>query len=114
MTGSIILNMAFGYSVKLGPKRDELLTVVEEATHSFIISTAAGAFLADVFPFCTSLRRPNDLPLTFGRYVSARYVPAWFPGTAWKQKVREWTEITRKMHDLPYEYAETKAVSVRP
>ena len=58
MTGSIILNMAFGYSVKLGPKRDELLTVVEEATHSFIISTAAGAFLADVFPVrrCKSLR----------------------------------------------------------
>ena len=64
MTGSIILNMAFGYSVKLGPKRDELLTVVEEATHSFIISTAAGAFLADVFPFCTSVHGLHDPSLT--------------------------------------------------
>ena len=114
MTGSIILNMAFGYSVKLGPKRDELLTVVEEATHSFIISTAAGAFPADTFPFRTSFFGLHDLSLTSRLCTSVRCVPAWFPGASFQVKAREWRALARRMLEMPYAAAKEAIVGCRP
>lgn len=117
MTGSIILKMAFGYSVKVGKDRDELLHLVEEATNSFILSTSAGAFMADVFPIRAPFTFVNGTipePSTMSHACAVRYVPSWLSLTAWKRKVREWSEILDKMHDLPYEYAEATAVRTHP
>ena len=111
MTGTIILKMAFGYSVKVSEERDELLHLVEEATNSFILSTAAGAFFADVFPIRESFAFVIRAALkSHVCTCSVRYVPSWLSITAWKEKVREWSEILDKMHDLPYNFAEEKAV----
>ncbi|EMD40455.1 hypothetical protein CERSUDRAFT_80124 [Gelatoporia subvermispora B] len=81
--GAIILMMSHGY--KIQEEDDPIINTVDEAVDQFSKSTAPGAFLVDVFPIL-------------------KYVPAWMPGTAWKQKAAQWRAKIEEMCDLPFNY----------
>ena len=50
LAGATILRISFGYTLK--EERDELVDVVNEAVHGFVVSTTPGAFLVDAIPAC--------------------------------------------------------------
>lgn len=52
MVASITFRISHGYDVAM-EGRDELLELAEEALLDFGVTTTPGAFLVDVFPFCT-------------------------------------------------------------
>ncbi|TFY66488.1 hypothetical protein EVG20_g4599 [Dentipellis fragilis] len=74
--GSIALKLSHGYNVQ--DKDDPFVRLADRGVESFSLATRPGAFLVDLFPIL-------------------RFVPHWFPGTAWKQKAKEWTALTNDL-----------------
>ncbi|KAJ7626299.1 cytochrome P450 [Mycena polygramma] len=81
--GAIVLNIAYGYQAK--DRDDPLVKLVDEAMDQFSEVTATNAFAVDIFPLL-------------------KFVPQWFPGTAWKKKAEHYRTTLQTMLDTPYEW----------
>ncbi|KAF8989705.1 cytochrome P450 [Cyathus striatus] len=81
--GGIVLMLAYGYKPR--SRGDGLVKIVNEAMDQFSETTAAGAFLVDVFP-------------------SLRYVPSWLPGAGWKRKASKYRSTLQEMLHRPYSW----------
>ncbi|TFY82542.1 hypothetical protein EWM64_g1477 [Hericium alpestre] len=81
--GALILGITHGYCTK--EKDDPFIDLADETLINFSDLTVPGAFLVDIFPIL-------------------RYVPDWFPGTAWKQDAAKFRETLHRAVDLPHEY----------
>ncbi|KAA1477980.1 cytochrome P450 [Dentipellis sp. KUC8613] len=81
--GAIILKISHGYNAQ--GNDDPFIRLAALAAHQFSQSMRPGAFLVDIFPML-------------------RFVPDWVPGTAWKQKAKEWSLVLNDMVDLPHSY----------
>ena len=86
--------MGYGYSIQ--EEQDPLVSLVDRAVEGFIVSTAPGAFLADLIPArtCPGLRRVPQLNLI----STVRYVPSWMPGAGWKTRAEAWTESDKTLY----------------
>ncbi|KAH6910660.1 cytochrome P450 [Coprinopsis sp. MPI-PUGE-AT-0042] len=88
--GAIILRISHGYRVK--DKDDPFVTIADEATEQFSLSTAPGGFLVNLIP-------------------QLKNVPDWFPGAGFKQTAKEWAATINRMADEPYQYVKDQIAS---
>lgn len=67
MAGGIILRISHGYTIQ--EKNDPFVTLADEATEQFSLSTAPGGFLVNLVPPCKcssdTLKRLTHLPKCF-------------------------------------------------
>ncbi|KAF5007397.1 hypothetical protein FDECE_6283 [Fusarium decemcellulare] len=83
-TGSIILEIAYGYrSEPFGS--DPLIDMVGNVMEQFAAAAAPGAWAVDVFPFL-------------------RHVPDWVPGTSFKRVARQMGSDLQNVIDKPYSF----------
>ncbi|KAF4616649.1 hypothetical protein D9613_008323 [Agrocybe pediades] len=82
MASEAIIAITYGLDVQ--PKDDPYITVAEEGVVPLALAIVPGAFLVDTIPLL-------------------KYVPAWMPGAGFKKKAREWTELSRRMVEEPFE-----------
>ncbi|CAE6452911.1 unnamed protein product [Rhizoctonia solani] len=87
MTGSTLLTAVYGYEIT--SPDDSLLKTVEIAVEGFIQASMVPNFLVNTFPWL-------------------EYVPAWFPGAAWKAKADTWREQKDRMLHVPYNWTKNK------
>ncbi|KAL1681124.1 cytochrome P450 [Schizophyllum commune] len=80
--GDLILRVTYGYVSK---GYDPMIKMAEEITDAASEFGAPGKWLVDIFPVL-------------------RYVPDWFPGTGWKQAVKEQHDNVQKLINTPYEW----------
>ncbi|KAK0469239.1 cytochrome P450 [Desarmillaria tabescens] len=85
--GAIILHISHGYDIE--EENDPFVTLADQATDQFSVSTAPGGFLV------------NHIP-------ALRHVPAWFPGAGFQQKANEWAETLENMVDRPYNFVKSQ------
>ncbi|KAJ7596050.1 cytochrome P450 [Mycena floridula] len=76
--GSIVLTVTYGYSTK--GRDDKLVKLVDNAMEQFSETTAANAFMVDIFPIL-------------------RFVPEWFPGAAWKKNTSQSCFVSDLLHE---------------
>ncbi|PPQ72980.1 hypothetical protein CVT25_004560 [Psilocybe cyanescens] len=81
--GAIILRISHGYEVK--EKEDPFVTLADEATDQFSLSTAPGVFLVNLVP-------------------ALRHVPQWFPGAGFKKIAAEWAQTLVHMAEKPHQF----------
>ena len=69
------------------------------------------AFLVDVFPMRKS--RPSQYSRKIHGCVlfSVRYVPAWFPGAAWKRKIPQYRQNVQNMLNTPFDWVKQQMAS---
>ncbi|TFY69462.1 hypothetical protein EVJ58_g398 [Rhodofomes roseus] len=77
-TGASILNITYGYTVER--EDDDLVRLVDKTVEQFSLSSAPGAFYADVLPICLCLSVHQQT--SQANKVPVKRVPAWFPGAA--------------------------------
>ena len=82
--GSLILKIAYGYNSE-PHKSDPLIDMAGDAMDKFAKAGVPGAFLVDIFPFM-------------------RFLPDWFPGTAWKQTAKGWSAALLDVTERPYAF----------
>ncbi|TFY62291.1 hypothetical protein EVJ58_g3958 [Rhodofomes roseus] len=80
---SISFGVSHGYSVE--SLDDPLVRLAERANSEYCMAAEPGAFLVNIIP-------------------ALRYVPEWFPGAGWKQKMKAWRQTTESLRDEPFEY----------
>ncbi|KAJ7595756.1 cytochrome P450 [Mycena floridula] len=83
--GSIVLIVVYGYLTN--DPDDKLIKLVDDAMEQFSETTAANAFMVDIFPIL-------------------RFVPEWFPGAAWKKKVTIYSSTLKSMLDIPFQWVQ--------
>ncbi|KAJ3502046.1 hypothetical protein NLJ89_g9063 [Agrocybe chaxingu] len=81
--GAIILRISHGYEVQ--EDKDPFVTLADEATEQFSLSTAPGGFLVNLIP-------------------ALRHVPAWVPGAGFKKTAASWAKTLAMMADGPHEW----------
>ncbi|KAF8686461.1 cytochrome P450 [Rhizoctonia solani] len=90
MTGSTLLAIVYGYEVTSA--NDPLVRIVEAAAEHFSECAVAGNFLVNTMPWL-------------------RHIPDWFPGTEWKQTVKEWRKDRDDMIDTPFNWTKQQIAS---
>ncbi|KAJ6482515.1 cytochrome P450 [Mycena sanguinolenta] len=80
---AIVIKVAYGYTPQ--DENDELLMLANEAMDQFSEMTAVNAFAVDSIPIL-------------------RFVPSWFPGAGWKNKINLYRRSLQRMTDRPYEW----------
>ncbi|KID59579.1 Cytochrome P450, partial [Metarhizium brunneum ARSEF 3297] len=83
-TGSIILNIVYGYSVE-PHEQDPLVELADLSTTQFSMAAEPGAWLIDIFPIL-------------------KYLPMWFPGASIQRKAREWRTVLETLAEKPYAF----------
>lgn len=82
-----VLSTAYGYAV--AGEDDPLVRSVETAVDNFSRAVVPTYFLVNLIPWL-------------------KYVPEWFPGTGWKQTIKEWREQRDEILHVPYNWAKTE------
>ncbi|KAF5325396.1 hypothetical protein D9619_009676 [Psilocybe cf. subviscida] len=80
---SSILNISYG--IKISGFDDPYVLNVEESIEALNATSIPGSFLVDLIP-------------------ALQYVPSWLPGAEFKKKARHWTEVNRKVVELPFNH----------
>ncbi|TEB32646.1 cytochrome P450 [Coprinellus micaceus] len=83
MAGGIILRISHGYTIQ--EKNDPFVTLADEATEQFSMSTAPGGFLVNLVP-----------PL--------KHIPGWFPGAGFQKIAKEWRVTLHNMVEGPHRF----------
>ncbi|ELU42391.1 cytochrome P450 [Rhizoctonia solani AG-1 IA] len=91
MTCSTLLAIVYGYEVTSA--NDPLVRIVEAAAEHFSECAVAGNFLVNTMPWL-------------------RHIPDWFPGTEWKQTVKEWRKDRDDMIDTPFNWTKQQIVGL--
>lgn len=90
-------------------ENDPLVEVVNKAMDHFGETIQSGAFAVDIFPM-----RVFSQPFTINFIIviasSVRFVPSWFPGTAWKAKATEYRQDVDEMLERPYNWTKEQMV----
>ncbi|KAK0223367.1 cytochrome P450 [Armillaria fumosa] len=81
--GSIIMKTVYGYDVN--PNGDQFVGLVDQAMESIRIAGNVGSFLVDYIP-------------------SLKYLPRWFPGTAFMSLADIWRKDVEAMQEEPFIY----------
>jgi len=81
--GAVILRISHGYEIS--EAEDPFVTIADEATEQFSLSTAPGGFIVNLIP-------------------ALRHVPDWFPGTGWKRTASSWADTLARMADGPHQF----------
>ncbi|CAA7266287.1 unnamed protein product [Cyclocybe aegerita] len=81
--GAIILRISHGYEIQ--ENKDPFVTLADEATEQFSLSTAPGGFLVNLIP-------------------ALRHVPGWVPGAGFKKTAASWAKTLAMMADGPHEW----------
>ncbi|KAG9091356.1 hypothetical protein FRC07_011869, partial [Ceratobasidium sp. 392] len=89
MSGATLLSAVYGYEVTSA--HDPLVEVVENALNHMCEAAVPGNFFVNTMPWL-------------------RFFPDWFPGTAWKQTVKEWRAERDEMIDVPFNWAKEQIV----
>ncbi|KAL5532007.1 hypothetical protein ACEPAF_5571 [Sanghuangporus sanghuang] len=92
LVASIIVEVAYGYSISGNPAGDKFITENERAARLTSLCGNIGFTTMDIFP-------------------SLRYVPACVPGMGLKRKMLEARDAVRTALTLPFEWAKSKKVS---
>ena len=103
------LHFAYGY--KVHDMDDPLVRLTELVNEQFARASIPGAFLVDIWPFCTSqtLALAERLfNLSFWSLV--RHVPDWIPGAGWKRLGREWGANGQNLVNTPFELVRDRRV----
>ncbi|TFK20076.1 O-methylsterigmatocystin oxidoreductase [Coprinopsis marcescibilis] len=79
--GTVLMRVSYGVSDFEYNK--QLIEDGEAVVERFMVTTVPGRMLVNVFPIL-------------------RYVPDWFPGTAWKKYLKEGAVINRRLRARPY------------
>lgn len=101
--------LAYGYK-PLDGGHDELVQLVDEAMDQFSETTAANAFLVDVFPISEHIAyhvRYQNLDHSF----SVKYIPSWFPGAGWKRKASLYHSTLQSMLNTPFDWVKQEMVT---
>ncbi|KAJ5634337.1 hypothetical protein N7528_002179 [Penicillium herquei] len=93
---AIILKLTYGYSVD-SSRDDPLVELIEVESKNFTTIATPMAWLVDVIP-------------------ALDYLPAGFPGAAFKETAKEWKALLEQAVDVPYEFVveQRKRQSHRP
>ncbi|KAG8214153.1 cytochrome P450 [Butyriboletus roseoflavus] len=83
MTGSVILKISHGYTVK--EDRDPLVEMANNVANNLSMIATPGRFLVDIFPIL-------------------RYLPEWFPGGGFHKDARRWRKMLNEAADTPYRF----------
>ncbi|KAG0709796.1 cytochrome P450 [Suillus ampliporus] len=93
--GAIILRISHGYEVD--ENNDPFIDLADRALDQFSQSSAPGAFIVDIVPFCKVI------------------VPEWFPGAGFKRTAREWHETLAQMVATPHNFVKDQmAAGIAP
>ncbi|QRV92278.1 cytochrome P450 family protein [Ceratobasidium sp. AG-Ba] len=87
MSGTTMLSAVYGYEVTSA--HDPLVKAVELAVNHICEAAVPGNFYVNTIPWL-------------------QYAPDWFPGTHWKQKVKQWRAALVEMVDTPFNWAENQ------
>lgn len=87
--GAIILNLAYGYSIK--EESDPIVHLVEKAMDTLAAGTTPGAWFVDYFPIL-------------------RFLPSWFPGGGFKNEAKWMKALVNDMAAVPYDLTKDKIV----
>ncbi|KAJ6617330.1 hypothetical protein B0H10DRAFT_1739660, partial [Mycena sp. CBHHK59/15] len=68
-SGSVILRVMYGYQT--APQNDKFLVLADKVMAAFSLAAQLGAWAVDIIPWF-------------------RHLPAWIPGTGYKQKAAVW------------------------
>lgn len=85
--GTVILKVAYGYTVEPSNKRDPLVDLVDEAMEQFSKACIPGAWTVDIIP-------------------ALKYLPEWLPGTDFKRIARRWKATVHAVADIPFAFVE--------
>ncbi|KAK1223031.1 hypothetical protein PQX77_014108 [Marasmius sp. AFHP31] len=80
-TGSIVLKIVYGYTLKT--KEDPYIRLIVDMQEGVIAAALHGQFWVDYLPIL-------------------KYAPAWFPGAGFKRKAEKWKHLTREVGDQPW------------
>lgn len=86
LSGSIILDVTYGYKVSSGDKKDEYLTLARQVVDDFNVAATPGAHLVDIFPW---LER----------------APSWLPGTKFLEEAKTMRATWMRFVNKPFELA---------
>ncbi|PPJ52394.1 hypothetical protein CBER1_09786 [Cercospora berteroae] len=84
--GSVILDLAYGYTAE-PDANDPLVDLIETALEQISVASQPGAWAVDFFPWL-------------------RFVPDWFPGTAWKRTGKEFAAAADASAERPFKFVE--------
>jgi len=87
---------------------DPFVTLADEATVQFSLSTAPG-FLVNLVPACelsSCLDIVKDLILP----LSVRHIPDWVPGAGFKKTAMEWRHTLAQMAEGPHQFVKQQMV----
>ncbi|KAG8768622.1 hypothetical protein FRC12_005453 [Ceratobasidium sp. 428] len=87
MSGATLLSAVYGYEVTSA--HDPLVEVVENALNHMCEAAVPGNFFVNIMPWL-------------------RFFPNWFPGTTWKQTVKEWRAERDEMVDVPFDWTKNQ------
>ncbi|KAF5325127.1 hypothetical protein D9619_010038 [Psilocybe cf. subviscida] len=85
VTAATIMSITYGYDIKA--KADPFVHLVDSAAAVLAKAFLPGAAIVNVFPIL-------------------RFLPSWLPGTGFKRDIVEGRELTSKMREIPFRYAE--------
>ncbi|KAK1232695.1 hypothetical protein PQX77_004171 [Marasmius sp. AFHP31] len=83
---AIILSVTYGITVdeEVDPHGDNFVTLADKALTGLAQAGIFGTYMVDYLPFL-------------------KYIPAWFPGAAFKRQAMKWREWTDEMVNRPFE-----------
>ncbi|KAH8109869.1 cytochrome P450 monooxygenase, partial [Phellopilus nigrolimitatus] len=86
--GAIILRLSHGYTIEPeGP--DKLIDLADDVMTEFMLSLTPGLWMVDVAPFM-------------------RYLPDWFPGTAFKRIAAKWRSHVHQFVEQPFAFVKAQ------
>lgn len=91
LSGSIVVNIAFGLRVK--ETNDPILEIAQVANDYMLQGAVPGAFLVDALPFL-------------------KYIPDWFPGAGFQKYGAIGKEAGNRLRDIPFDNGKAAIVSL--
>lgn len=83
------MSTAYGYDIQ--PKKDYFVSLAEDAVSRLSFAMLPGAALVNAIPIM-------------------QYLPSWFPGAGFQKIAAESREVTRRMKEVPFQWAENNIV----
>lgn len=91
--GANILSLTYGIDVAL--ENDPWIELVDKAVDALTRAGIPGSYAIDWLPFL-------------------KYVPAWFPGAAFKRQALEWRGYSTRMVEAPFQWVKDQLASEKP
>ena len=100
--GTIILKVAYGYTVKEG-KEDPFVELADKVMHVISLVANPGAYIVDTIPACKPLSQCLQLSRN-SHVIKVRYLPEWFPGATFFEEAKRYRNYVTESVSKPHQW----------